>query len=204
MPYILTLGYAALCVILGSIAHSLGLPRKYSRKIVHLLVGAEWFILYHTAYGTVHFPLICFVLTALLLIDYKTRIFPAITSDSDNAPGTVYYGLGMTVLAIVAYFYPPFTFPFGIGVMCTSVGDGFAGIFGHLSGGRCKLVGNKTRAGTLANFLSSSLASFALSHFYGIGLTAVECIMIGLLSAGAELLSRKGIDNITEIGRAHV
>ena len=57
---------------------------------------------------------------------------PMISSDSDNAPGTVYYALAMTGVSLVGCFIPEVMLPFGIGVMCTSIGDGFAGVIGQL------------------------------------------------------------------------
>ena len=155
MSYLFAIGYAILCVALGSLLYKLGLGRAYSRKVVHILVGGEWFILYHTAAGTVHFPIICIILTALLALDYKLRAVPAMQSDGDNAPGTVYYGVAMSILAVASYFYPPLMLPFGIGVPCTSIGDGFAGIVGQLFEGQGKIIGRKTAFGAIANFIAS-------------------------------------------------
>lgn len=197
MPYLLSLCYIALCLLIGCVMYRLGVDRKYSRKAVHILVGAEWFILHHTASGTVHFPLICIILTSLLFIEYKLRAIPAMSSDKDNAPGTVYYGISMSTLALASYFYPPLELPFGIGVLCTSFGDGLAGVTGQLFGGNRRIIGNKTAIGAIANFIASFLSALLISKLYGSSLVVWDCLMIALLSVGVELLSTGGTDNIT-------
>ena len=126
--YILSMAYAMICLLLSFILYKLGLPKKYTRKVVHILVGFEWVILYHTMGSGLHFIAVCLIFTALLAVSYKKSLMPMISSDGDNAPGTVYYGLSMTVMAIVSLFLENFFFAFGIAVFCTSVGDGFAGI----------------------------------------------------------------------------
>ncbi len=196
--YIFGIGYALICLLLSFILYRLGMPKKYTRKIVHILVGFEWVILYHFLGAGIHFLAVCIVFLLLLIIAYKGKLMPMISSDSDNAPGTVYYAVAMTGVAAVGCFVPEVLLPFGIGVMCTSLGDGFAGVVGQLfSRNNPVIYRNKTHFGVVTNFLVSFVCAFAISSLYFLHLGVFECMLIGLLSAELELITPYGLDNIS-------
>ena len=131
--YLFSFLYVLLCISLAIIAYKLGSPKNYTRKIVHILVGFEWFILYHFLSSGIHTLIICIIFTLLLLASYLLKLLPMMSSNEENDPGTVYYGIAMTVMAIISYFVPEYMYAFGIGVFCTSIGDGFAGVLGALA-----------------------------------------------------------------------
>lgn len=197
--YITSLLYGVLCLLASALLYKLGLPKKYTRKAVHILVGAEWFILYHLMGAGVHFLLVCLIFLAMLAIVYKGRLMPMIASDGENAPGTVYYAAAMTGVALVGCFVPEVMLPFGIGVMCTSVGDGFAGVVGQLVPKKYnpEIFGAKTVLGSLANFVASLASALALSAGYGMELDVWQCAMLALLSVELELVTGYGLDNIS-------
>ena len=127
--YIFSLLYGVLCLGLAFLAYKLGMPKKYTRKLVHVLVGFEWVILYHyMGTGSWHFLAVCLAFTALLAFTYRGRLLPMISSEESNSPGTVYYGAAMSLMAVLCLFRPTLTYYFGIGVFCTSLGDGLAGV----------------------------------------------------------------------------
>ena len=196
--YVFGIGYALVCLLLSLLLYKLGVPKKYTRKTVHVLVGFEWVILYRFMGAGLHFLAVCVLFLLLLFIAYKGRLMPMISSDDDNAPGTVYYAAAMTGVAALGCFVPAVMLPFGIGVMCTSVGDGFAGVVGQ-SINRCnpKIYGNKSLIGTLANVVASTLSAFVISTLYSIELGIVSCILIGVLSAELELITPYGLDNVS-------
>ena len=117
--YIFGICYAVACLLLSLVLYKLGLPKKYTRKVVHILVGFEWVILYHYMGAGIHFLLVCILFLLLLAVAYKGQLMPMISSEGDNAPGTVYYAAAMTGVAIIGCFVPDVMLPFGIGVMCT-------------------------------------------------------------------------------------
>ena len=99
--YVSAVVYGLLCIALGVFLYKLGVPKKYTRKTVHILVGFEWAILYHFFGATIHTLIVCLAFTALLIVSYFAKAFPAMSSDSDNAPGTVYYGVSMSIMAVM-------------------------------------------------------------------------------------------------------
>jgi len=197
--YIYALLYGALCLGLAFFAYKIGIEKKYTRKLVHILVGFEWVILYsHLGGGSVHFLTVCLIFTLLLLVSYFAKLTPMIASDGDNSPGTVYYGVAMSIMATVSLFVPKFVIYFGIGVFATSLGDGFAGLVGGaIKKYNPKLYGGKTLFGFLTNLLVSSCVPLVFEGVFGIGLKIWECAVIGFVCATVELISTHGLDNIT-------
>lgn len=196
--YIFSVLYAALCLLIALLAYKAGAPKKYSRKFVHIFVGAEWIILSYYMKATYHFLIVCLLFTLVLAIAHFKKLMPMISSENDNGPGTVYYGVAMSIMAAVCLFLPDMMLPFGIGVFCTSFGDGFAGVFGQLVK-KCnpKVYKNKSLVGSLANLVFSTASAFVISSAYSMGLKLWQCIMIGLFSVGLELITVFGFDNIT-------
>ncbi len=196
--YIFSVLYACLCLLIALLAYKAGVPKKYSRKFVHIFVGAEWIILSYYMKVSYHFLVVCLVFTAILALAHFKKLMPMISSENDNAPGTVYYGVAMSVMAAICLFVPDMLLPFGIGVFCTSLGDGFAGVFGQLiKKHNPKVYKNKSLFGSLANLIFSTASAFIISSVYGMGLKLWQCVMIGLFAVGLELITVFGLDNIT-------
>ena len=196
--YIFGIGYAFICLIISFIMYKLGVPKKYTRKVVHILVGFEWVILYHYFGPEIHFLTVCVIFLILLAIAYRGRLMPMISSDDDNAPGTVYYAAAMTGVAAVGCFVPEVMLPFGIGVMCTSFGDGLAGFIGQaIERYNPKIYGSKTLIGSLTNFVISTACAAVISSVYSLELGIVNCIFIGILSTELELVTTRGLDNVS-------
>ena len=196
--YLFALLYGAICLLLALIAYKLGLSKNYTRKMVHILIGFEWVILFAFFGGGIHTLSVCLIFTLLLIVTYFKKLTPMIASEGDNSPGTVYYGVAMSVMATVCLFVPKFILYFGIGVFTTSLGDGFAGLVGQ-SFKKCnpKIYGKKTLLGFLSNVLISFFVPFVFDKIFGLGFSLFECAMLGIFSAGVELISTRGLDNIS-------
>ena len=196
--YLFSVGYAIVCLLLSLLLYKLGMPKKFTRKIVHILVGFEWVILQHFFGPGIYFLSVCLLFTVLLFVSHKAKLMPMISSDADNAPGTVYYGLAMSVGGTVALFVPDIIVPFGIGIMCTSIGDGLAGVVGQLVTSRNpKIWGNKSLLGTLTNFVACFVSAIIISKVYGAEIGVLYCALIALLSVELELITPLGLDNIS-------
>ena len=195
--YVSAVVYGLLCIALGVFLYKLGVPKKYTRKTVHILVGFEWAILYHFFGATIHTLIVCLSFTALLIVSYFAKAFPAMSSDSDNAPGTVYYGVSMSIMAAISLFMPEMMIPFGIGVFCTSVGDGFAGVIGQaVKRGNPHVFKNKTALGTLANLVFSFAVAEVFKFSFDLPLSHLSCFLIAVFAVGLELIGLLGLDNI--------
>ena len=129
--YLLSVIYAIICLCLGFVLYKIGVPKKITRKLVHILVGFEWIILYAYMGPSIHFLAVCLAFLIVLIVAYRKKFLPMIASDGDNSPGTVYYAVAMSIMAAICLFVQDMILPFGIGVLCTSLGDGFAGLAGQ-------------------------------------------------------------------------
>ncbi len=198
LGYALSLGYGGICLLFAFLLSRLGVEKRITRKLVHILIGFEWVILYLLHGATVHFLAVCIAFLLLLAVAYKKNLLKMISSEDDNAPGTVYYAVSMSVMATVSIFEPRLMLPFGVAVFATSFGDGFAGLIGQFITKRNpRIYKNKSLVGTIANLLFSTLsAAVFMLVFPEMGLLAHHCILIGLLAAGIELISGFGLDNI--------
>jgi uncharacterized protein (TIGR00297 family) len=196
--YIFGILYALVCLVLSMVAYKLGMPKKYSRKFVHILVGFEWVILSHYCGPTIHFVAVCVIFLVLLSVSYFKNLMPMISSEADNAPGTVYYALAMTIVSFICLFVPDMMEPFGVGVFIMSLGDGFAGTVGQLiKKHNPKIFGNKSLFGTLANFVFSTGTALVFDAIFDMGLKVWHCFAIGVFAVVLELVTIFGLDNIT-------
>lgn len=197
--YLFSIVYAVLALALGLALYKLRCPKKVTRKIVHILIGFEWVILYRFFGGGIHFLFVCLLFLGILLISYRKRLLPMIESDSDNSPGTVYYALAMSIMALITVFVPDMILPFGIGVFCTSLGDGFAGLLGQLMNtpSNVKIYGNKTIYGTLCNAIVCFIVAGVMNAKFDMGMADWHIVAIALFTTLLELFATKGLDNIT-------
>ena len=196
--YLFSILYALLCLGLSFAIYKFGAPKKITRKIVHILVGFEWVILNYYMGPSVHFLAVCLLFLLILAVAYRKNLMPMISSDGDNAPGTVYYAVAMSIMGILTLTIPDMILPFGIGVFCTSFGDGFAGLFGQLIKRRNpKIYGNKTIFGTFCNFTVSFLIVGAFNLYFDLGMSVWHFLAIALLCTELELFTGKGLDNIS-------
>ena len=173
------------------------IPCEATRKAVHIGCGFAWFIMAHCFGSTWHLivPPLTFVI--LNYISYKKDIFPGMERDDKSSAGTVYYALSMTVMAAVTAFADErFLLPYGIALLCLSLGDGLAPIFGRITKGNRILYRSKTLYGSLSVFLISFLVIFAMSVGYRTGHDVFEITVTALLAALLELFGRKGRDNL--------
>ena len=198
LGYLLGFLYGAICLFIAFLLSRRGVNKRVTRKLVHIFIGFEWVILYIFHGASVHFLAVCIAFLSLLVFAYKKRLLKMISSEGDNAPGTVYYAVSMSIMSFASLFEPRLILPFGVAVFVTSLGDGFAGLVGQLA--KCpnpKVYKEKTLIGCLCNFVFSTLSALAfILIFPEMNLSLGLCVLIGLLSVGVELVCGFGLDNI--------
>ena len=197
--YLFSVLYALMCLALAFVLYKVGVSKKITRKVVHILVGFEWVLLYVFMGPTVHFLAVCLLFLFILTVAYHRNLMPMISSDSDNAPGTVYYAVAMSVMAVITLFLPDMILPFGIGVFCTSLGDGLAGLIGQsvTAAWNKRIYGNKTLIGAMVNIIACFGVALFFSLYFNMGLTCWHCLAIATLALELELFTGRGLDNIT-------
>lgn len=195
--YLFSILYGFLCIIASGLAHKLGLKTIYTRKIAHILIGFEWVILNYYFGASIHFLAVCLIFTAIILIFHITKLFPGLLSDEENSPGTIYYCIAMTLMSGLTLILDDLMLPFGIGVLCTSVGDGFAGVFGRIKKGNPRLYREKTLFGSLTCLVFCLASILIFSSVYHIEASPLFLLIIAAFVTELELFSKNGIDNIS-------
>lgn len=199
LGYVFSILYGVICLAIGLLAYKLGAPKKITRKIVHILVGFEWIVLNHFFGGGIHLLIVCLLFLALLVLSHWKKLLPMIESDADNSLGTIYYAVAMSIMALITMFLPDMMIPFGIGVFCTSLGDGFAGLLGQMinTPSNPKIYGNKTLYGTLYNFIICFIVVGVIQKEFSLNFHLWQIVSIAIFATLFELLTGKGLDNIT-------
>lgn len=105
--YAFSIGYIA-CVLAAT-----GAARKYftmseelSRKIVHILIGFTWPILYFTVVGTIHFVIVPVIFVAVNAVAYRFGLLSLMEREADSSPGTVYYPSALRGCPPFLWLYP--------------------------------------------------------------------------------------------------
>ena len=195
--YFFSIIFGIFCIGLSGVLYNHGLKSEYTRKVTHILIGFEWVILYQFFGITIHFFLVCLIFLILLLVSNKTNIFPQLSSKKENDHGTVYYGLAMSVMGLAVLIVPKMIIPFGIGVFCTSFGDGFAAIFGRIEKYNHKIWENKTFFGSISCFVFSFMAITTITRIYDLNISVFQAFCIALFATELEVFAVNGIDNVT-------
>ena len=189
LGYVISFAYGLFCLFLAAVCYKFGMPKIYTRKLVHILVGFEWVILYYFHGASVHFLVVCLAFLGLLIFVSRKKLMPMISSEGDNSPGTVYYAVSMSIMTFVCIFVNELIIPFGIAVFCTSFGDGFAGVIGQgIRRYNPRIYKNKSLFGTLANFVFSFATVTAFKEIFSLEINLLFASLIALFAVELYIL----------------
>ena len=201
MQNVIGLAVSALYVLgilaVSSVLSHKGASSEATRKLVHIALGGWWFI----AMAFFNSPIWAAVLPALFIavnsIAYWTGALPFMAREEGDTPGTVYYAISLTLLALLT-FWINMPYAGALGVLCMSLGDGFAAIVGKRFGKRSLPfgAGRKTIAGTLTMFALSLASCLAVLLFFDPARAVALALVLAAAAAVLELVSPDGLDNL--------
>ena len=174
-------------------------PKKQelSRKIVHIGTGPVIILawLFEIPKSIAFFSAL--LITIVLGINYKYRLFPAIEDIERKSFGTVAYGISITLLLLI--FWPHYASLISIGVLSMAFGDGLAGLIGKsINSPKWSVLGqSKSIAGTLTMLTVVAITTSTISSINNLNIQPLEIILISLIATFLEQISPWGIDNIT-------
>lgn len=167
-----------------------------ARKIIHILMCFDWFIMYHFFGTSFHWIILCGTLFVLLLIFY-----PYIKSISDlnnKVSGSILYALIATIFSIISYIFPQLFLVFGVSICALSLGDGAAGVIGYFfKKYNITIYKEKSLFGFISAVLFSFLTLFFFQQIYLLNISIFEVICISLIFGLIELISPNKFDNLT-------
>ena len=196
--YLLTYLYVFFLLFLSALLKNrFHVSGETTRKVVHIGCGFAWFIMSFFFRSTWHLIVPPLTFVFLNYLSYKKDTFSGMERADKSSLGTVYYALSMVVMAsITAFLDERYLLPYGIALLCLSLGDGLAPIFGRLRKGNRLIFRGKTLYGSLAVLHASFLVILLMSLFYHAGYDIWEVLITSLLAALLELLGRRGGDNL--------
>lgn len=124
---------------------------EFSRKIIHISLFVIWIFIDIFLKNTIHQILIPVIFTIINFISYKFKVFDSVEREKNNHFGTIYFGLSITIIYLISYFFNEF-YDFTIySVIGLTIGDGFASLIGNLIPS-VKIYKSKSLSGFLACF----------------------------------------------------
>lgn len=200
LGYILTFGWVflmlGLTLVLKKATHA---DDEVSRKIIHVSVAFAWIPMYLCFGASRHLIVPPAVFIVLNYISYRKNLFSAMerTDESKKSLGTVYYAVSMTVMAAFSAWKPDCLVPYGAGLFCMALGDGFAPVFGGIRRGNRTIFGARTLYGSLSVLCICLLVIYIMSTVFALSLTLPQMLLTALAAAALELVGVRGFDNLT-------
>ena len=200
LGYTLTFGWVFLVLGLTLLLKKkTGADDEVSRKIVHVLVAFAYLPMYFCFGMTWHLLVPPAVFIVLNAVSYRRGLFAAMerTDESKKSLGTVYYAVSMTVMAALCLAAPRCMPCYAMGLFCMALGDGFAPVFGSIQKGNRRLLGQRTLYGSLSVLAICFLVAAAVNALFRMGLPFWTLPVIALVATALELVSGRGLDNLT-------
>lgn len=203
----LAISYAMVFSIIG-IATALlrrGVFEPYfTRKIVHIGVS-HWWLVYMATMDSWLLGLIGPIsFIAINAASFKLHLFKAMEDPEPSRNlGTIYFPVSLFVLVTLSGLGVVDRWEAAVGVMTLGWGDGLAALIGKRFGKNPFQIFGQTKSipGTLALTLASSATTLILSLAFDPGLGAWELFLragaVGLFAALVELITPKGLDNLS-------
>ena len=188
---------------LASILSKLGATAETSRKVVHILVS-NWIIIAFAVYRS---PWTASLIPAFFVVfNYFSAtkgIFPAMErSKEESTLGTFWYAISLLLLTILGFVLKKPWVAMS-GMLAMGYGDGFAGLIGeyfgkhHFTGRHSKKTLEGTIAAMLFSGVSVGVVCFCYRNHTSDLLFVYAAISCSILSGVIELLTPRGLDNIT-------
>ncbi len=189
--YLLLFGFTDL------LYHRFAIHANHTRKIVHVCTGliALTFPIYLLHFWQVAW--LCISFLVLMGISEKMKWFKSITAVERKS-----YGSWLFALVVLACFYFQLMSKrselFYLPILVLSISDPLAAIVGKRLNYKPIAVFRqvKTIGGSLAFLVSAYLIIVLVNHFY-YSLESIEIVGLSMAATIAELLSTKGLDNLT-------
>lgn len=160
-----------------------------TRKLIHIGVIHWWLIAItyiESTWVALIGPVSFIVINAM---NVRFRLIPGIQREEVRDYGTVYYAISLSIITYVAYEFSLVTAA-SIALFVMGYGDGFAALVGKAIPSK-KLRPNKSIAGSVTMFVFSLGVSYYWSQNF------VVSIGIAMAASVVELLSPKGLDNLS-------
>lgn len=163
---------------------------------MHFLTGFTWFLIIKYYYQKIDMIIIPLSFLFINILSYKFKIFKIIEREEKNHFGTIYYALGILILSIINYFNNNYLIASNIAIIILTFGDGSASFFGSMIK-NTKLFKDKTIIGFISFIIFSFIGCILYIKITNVNITIEKQTILIITAAILELLTTKGLDNLT-------
>ena len=168
--------------------------REIVRKIIHIGIGPLIPIAQFLKIDQNSALFFTGIISFLVLINYKYKIFPSIEDVERKSYGTLFYCISLFILIYLFWDLDPYALITGFFVM--TFGDGLAGLIGKNVNSKSWIFFKQKKSlfGTLTMFLTSLIVVFSIGYTKQSSLN-LNYFAIAFLATILEQFSVLGIDN---------
>ena len=175
--------------------------KEASRKFIHIMLGNWWVIAMLLFDNVIWASFVPATFVIINYISYKKNIISVMERDDNREEGlgTVYYAISLLLLSVITFgiIHRP---ELGlVPVLVMAYADGFAAVFGQKIESKPIKIGNTTKsvAGSVTMFIVAFIIISIYLHYTGVVMWPVFAIIMSAFVTAIELISIKGLDNIT-------
>ncbi|WP_255467302.1 DUF92 domain-containing protein [Raoultibacter phocaeensis] len=173
-----------------------GMSSEGTRKVVHIALGGWWIIamlFFDSPWWAAALPV------AFIFVNgyaYRRAKLTFMAREEDDTPGTVYYAVSLTVLALFSFGIGA-PYAGALGVFAMAFGDGFAAVVGkRFSARKLPFVQGKSVAGSATMFAVSFAACAAVLLAAGVPFALPIALFLAVTATVIEAFSTEGLDNL--------
>ena len=170
--------------------------KELLRKIIHIGIGPLIPIAKYLDIGQTIAIILTGVISFLILLNYKYKLFPIIEDVDRKSYGTFFYCFSLLILIILFWNKDPISLIVGFFLM--TFGDGLAGLIGKNFQSKAWSIFKQKKSffGTITMFSSSLLILVSMTYLGGYQLN-YYVLIIAIFSTFLEQISVVGVDNLT-------
>ena len=170
--------------------------KELLRKIIHIGIGPLIPIAKYLDIGQTIAIILTGVISFLILLNYKYKLFPIIEDVDRKSYGTFFYCFSLLILIILFWNKDPISLIVGFFLM--TFGDGLAGLIGKNFQSKAWSIFKQKKSffGTITMFSSSLLILVSMTYLGGYQLN-YYVLIIAIFSTLLEQISVVGVDNLT-------
>ena len=175
--------------------------KEASRKFIHIMLGNWWIIAMLFFNNVVWAAFVPATFVIINYISYKKNIISVMEREDNKEEGlgTVYYAVSLLILSIITFGIINKPEIGLVPVLVMAYADGFAAVFGQKIKSKPIKIGSTTKsvAGSITMYIVTFIITSAFLRFTGVSMWPVISIIMSAFATVIELISVKGLDNIT-------
>lgn len=191
--------YIFLIILVSKLFEKSG--KEASRKFIHIMLGNWWIIAMLFFNNVIYAAFVPATFVIINFLSYKKNIISVMERDDNKSEGlgTVYYAISLLILSIITFGILGKPELGLVPVLVMAYADGFAAIFGKKINSKKIKIGEtkKSVAGCITMFIVTFIITSIYLRYTGATNWPILSVFMSAFATAIELISIKGLDNIT-------